>query len=194
MIAEARVPVGQSRGRRDDAHVGEQRDDEARADGGAVDRRDDRLVEIDHVVDEVRCLAHGARHRVGVPRHLLHQRKVAAGRERLTGAGDERHAHLRVGVDGEPHLGELPVQARVRGVHHLRAIDRDHEHPVRLEVEDEVPVVGVVHGRLLSRRRKSRPVRASAAAQTPVRIRAWPAPRSPARKGPRKMPPSTHTR
>src|SRR3989441_4425595 len=175
-------------------YVGEQRDDQARADCGAVDRRHHRLVEVDHVVDEVRRLAHGACGRVGVPRHLLDEREVATGGEGLTGAGDERHAHLPIGVHGQPHLGELPVQARVRRVHHLRSVDRDQEHPVRLPLEGEVLVVSIVHDRLLSRTKKSRLVTASDAAQTPARTRAWTAPSSPARKGPRNNPPSTHTR
>src|SRR3989442_1360485 len=133
--AEARVAVGQARGLRDDADVGEQRDDQARADCGAVDRRHHRLVEVDHVVDEGRRLAHGARGRVGVPRHLLDEREVATGGEGPTRAGDERHAHPPVGVHGQPHLGELPVQARVRRLHHLRSVDRDQEHPVRRPLE-----------------------------------------------------------
>src|SRR5437879_6153665 len=112
-------------------------------------------------------------------------RVVAARRERLTGAGDEDHPGLRVGVDREPDRGEIPVKARVRRVQHPRAVDGDEEHPVRLRLEREVLVVRVVHDVLL-RRALGRGRRRS------TRTSARPAPRAAARRAQR--PPCVRTR
>src|SRR5207253_11103820 len=83
--------------------------------------------------------------RARIARQVLDQREAAARRERLAGTGDDHDASLRIGVDGGPDLGELPVQARVGRVQHLGPVDGDEEHPVRLGLEREVPEVGVVH-------------------------------------------------
>ena len=40
------------------------------------------------------------------------QLEAAAGRERLAGAPQQRHARVGVAVDGEPHVGELAVHVR----------------------------------------------------------------------------------
>ena len=143
---EPRVAVGEARRLRDDAHVGQQRHHEAGADGDAVDRGDYGPVEVDQVVDEVGGLAHRPRRGLRVAGHLLDQLQIAAGREGLPGARDQHHPRLGIGVDGQPHLGQLPVQARVGGVHRLGAIDRDEHDAVRLLLEEEMPVVGVGHG------------------------------------------------
>ena len=64
------------------------------ADRRAVDRRDDDLRAVDHVVDEVARLAPDARAHREVARHLLDHRHVAAGREALAGAAQDRDARL----------------------------------------------------------------------------------------------------
>ena len=128
-----------------DADVGQQRHRQPGADRHAVDRRDDRLVEVDHVVDDVGGLAQVRAIASALPAVGLHHAEVAAGRERLAGAGDHGDARAVVGVDGAPDLGQLPVQAGVGRVHHLGPVERDEQHAVRPALEAEVLVVGVVH-------------------------------------------------
>jgi hypothetical protein len=76
--AQPGVAVGEARGLGDDADISEQRHHQPRPHRHPIDRRDHRLVEVDHVVDQVRGLAHGPRHRRGVTRHLLDHLEVAA--------------------------------------------------------------------------------------------------------------------
>ena len=101
--AEAQVPVGQACILGDDADVGHQRDREPRADGGAVDRRDDRLLAVEHVEHEVGGLGGHPRYRGVIARHLLEHLQVAARRERAPGTGDDGDLRGIVGGDVAPH-------------------------------------------------------------------------------------------
>src|SRR5215467_8281426 len=72
--------------------------------------------------------------------------EITGRREGAAGAGHHRDARGVVGVQGEPHLGELPVQPVIGGVEHFRPVDRDENDPVGSALEHQVLVVAVIHG------------------------------------------------
>src|SRR5688572_30938168 len=93
--AQARVAVDELCIPAGDRDIGHQRRRQSRAHRGPVDRRDDDLRAVQHVVDQVARLAPDARPHVEVARHLLHHRHAAAGREPLAPAAHHPHPPLR---------------------------------------------------------------------------------------------------
>src|SRR5204863_5101666 len=77
--AELDVPVADLRVLGGDRDVGEKSGDGARAYGHAVDGRDDGLLAVDDVVDQVRHLGEHVRDRVVVAGDALDHREVAPG-------------------------------------------------------------------------------------------------------------------
>jgi len=82
----------------------------------AVDRRHHRLAAIDHVVDHVARFLPNAHAGVEIRHHLADELEVAAGRERLAGAGEQDRIHTRIGVDHPPDFGEVAVHLAVGGI------------------------------------------------------------------------------
>jgi hypothetical protein len=64
--------------------------------------------------------------------------QIAAGAERASGAGDHRHARVRIAVDVAPDAGQLGMQALVGGVHLLGPVDRYQQHAVLAALEAEI--------------------------------------------------------
>jgi hypothetical protein len=75
--------------------------------------------------------------------------QVAAGRERLAGAGDHCDSRLRVGGDLRPDPGELAVHLLVGRVVLVRPVHGDEQHAVVPAFEPELLVLGELHGLLL---------------------------------------------
>ena len=142
---QADVAVGQSGPLRGDGDVGHEGHRQPRAHGGAVNGRDDGLVQVEHVVDDVPRLAEeDVQHHLGAVEGLLDHVVVAPGREGLTGAGDDHRPHLVVPPQVQPDAGELVVQAAVGGVEGLGTVHGDDGHPVPL-LGDQVAIGAVVH-------------------------------------------------
>src|ERR1700756_1351605 len=92
--AKARMTVDDARRLRRNRNIREQSPDESRTHGRSVHRRDDRLAAVDHVVDEIACLAPYARAHVEVVRHLFDEAEIAARRKALALAANHRDARL----------------------------------------------------------------------------------------------------
>ena len=82
---------------------------------GPVHRRDDRLVAVDHVVDQVARLAPDTRTDLEVVGHVLDQREVAAGGESLALSAQDHGADLRIIADVAPDPGEFAMAVVVGG-------------------------------------------------------------------------------
>jgi len=85
--AEFGMSVDEASRRGGDGDVGEKRERQPRADRRAVDRRDHRFAAIDQVVDHVARFVPNAHASVEVRDHLVEHVEIAAGRKRLSGAG-----------------------------------------------------------------------------------------------------------
>jgi hypothetical protein len=145
--AELHVPVAQPGVVSADAHVGQQRDDQAGAHRHTVDRRDDRLLAVDDVVDQVAHLVEHPADPAVVARHPVHHGQVAAGRERPARPGHHGDPGLLVGGHVLPHPGQLGVHHLVGRVVAVRAVQRDQQHAILAAVEEQSGVTGVVHVR-----------------------------------------------
>jgi hypothetical protein len=143
--AELDVAVAEPGILRADRDVGQQGHHGARADGHAVDRRDDRLLAVDDVVDQVAHLGEHVRHPVVIAGHPPDHVQVAAGRERLTRSGDHGHPGIRVGGDFGPDPGEFAVHLLVGGVVLVRPVHGDDQHALVPAFEAEALVLGERH-------------------------------------------------
>src|SRR4051794_28784860 len=101
------MTVGEAHVFVDDADIRHDGHGQTGADGDAVDGRDDGLVTVDDVQDDVPCILQGPRH-VGIVAHdaPLHG-DVTTGAEGLPCAGDDCDPGLRIGSDVEPDPGEV---------------------------------------------------------------------------------------
>ena len=98
----------------------------------AVDGGDDRLVQVENVIDDVGGFLRVLRHDGGVVDGLLDHLKIAAGGEGFAGAGDDGHPRLRVGGDVPPDAAQLAVQPKVGGVEGFGTVHRQVDHAVGL--------------------------------------------------------------
>jgi hypothetical protein len=114
--AQLGVAVDDLRGAPRHRNVGEQRHDQARADGHAMNRRDHRFVEVDHVEHEVASLTHDPHPVVELAYGLVDQVEAAPGGEGLAFAADEDRTHVGVATDGRPDIGEIAVHLRAHGI------------------------------------------------------------------------------
>ena len=101
--------LGGSTGHRD---VGEQRHHQTRTDCRAVNRRNHRLVAVDHVEHQIAGLAHDAQPVGELTHGLVDQLEAAAGGERFALAADQDDAHVGVATDHRPDVGEVAVHLR----------------------------------------------------------------------------------
>src|SRR6185437_11488986 len=148
--AKTRVTVDDARAPRRDGDVGEKPGNKSRADGRALDRRDDGLVAVDEVVDEVaRFLPHaGARGEVAGDG--LDHGEIAASREGVAGAAQQRHRDLAIGIDIAPDLGQLGMHRRVGGVELAGIVEDDLEHALRRAGEFEALIARIAVGHALT--------------------------------------------
>jgi hypothetical protein len=110
--------------------------------------RPDRLRAADDVEDEVACFPHDPEPDGVVVHQGVEQLEGATGAERLAGALDQGDVRVRVAVDGEPDVGELPVDVEADAVE-AGPVQGDPEHAVGRPVEGqarEVVLVRVRHG------------------------------------------------
>ena len=111
-----------------DGDIRKQACDEPGAHRRPPQRRNDRLRAIDHVVDEISCLAKDLQGSAVVLGHCVEQFEAAARRKALAGPGQQGHPYVRVTVDCGPHVGK-PVLARIDRVEPW-ALHRDLQDPV----------------------------------------------------------------
>ena len=109
--AEPDVAIGDAHRFGSDRNIRHECDREARADRDAIDGRDDRLLAVEHVVDDVAGLLHHAADSLRVALHVLDHVEVAARRERAPRAGDDHNVGLVVIGDIEPYAAQLPMEA-----------------------------------------------------------------------------------
>ena len=150
--AEAQMAVGDAHRFGGDRDVGHERHRQARADRDAIDRRNDDLLAIDDVVNDVARLAHRLRDVGVVALHRLDHVEVAAGRKRATLAGDDDDVGLGIVVDVLPHPAQLPMQAGVGRIEHVGAVDRDEQDAVIVACEFEKLEFVVLHRPVLQKR------------------------------------------
>src|ERR1700704_3058722 len=99
-----------------DRYVGEDADDEARAYRDAVNGRDNRLVAVDDVVDEVFGLLPGRHARDRVVQNAFDQLEIAAGGKRYAGSGHDDSIDIGIVIDVAPDTSELGVSFGIDGV------------------------------------------------------------------------------
>ena len=144
--AQAHMAIGEPRPFPGDGDVGQQRHGQAGAHRHAVDGRNDRLVQVNHMMDDVAGFLHGGSDDFGVADGLLDHLEIAAGRKGITGAGDDRHPHLRVLPQVGPDAAEFVVQGEPGGVEHLRAVHRQQSHAIIRLFHDKLLITAVIHG------------------------------------------------
>jgi len=101
--------LGRAAGHR---HVGQQRHHQTSADRRAVDRRDHRFVEVDHVEHQIAGLTHDPHPVVELAHGLVDQVEAAARREGLAFTADQHRPHAGVATDGRPDVSEVAVHLR----------------------------------------------------------------------------------
>src|SRR5258705_881522 len=113
-----------------DADVHRERQGNPKADGGAVDRRDHRLLHVEdaqgHGAAAVAMLlgGDGAAARGGAEGRAA-RAKIGARAERAARAGDDDGAHVVVGVGAVPRLAQLAQHRRGDGVEPVRTVQGD---------------------------------------------------------------------
>src|SRR5258708_32644879 len=85
--SEPQMPVRDAHRLRRDTDVRHEGDRQSGADGDAIDRGDYRLVEIDHVVNDIAGFLHRLADIIRARRHLRDHVEIAAGPKRASGAG-----------------------------------------------------------------------------------------------------------
>jgi hypothetical protein len=135
--AELGMPVDEAGRRAGDGDVGEKSQRQASAHRRAVDRRDHRLAAVDQVVDHVARFLPNAAAGGEIRNHLVQQVEIAAGREGLARAGEQDGAHLRVGIDNAPDLGQLAVHVAVDRIELVRPVHHDAEHPLVRPIDQQ---------------------------------------------------------
>ncbi|MBA7654540.1 hypothetical protein ES703_62420 [subsurface metagenome] len=145
---QAGVPVNNLGSLACDRHVSQNSDNEPRTRGWAIDRRDDRLVAIDDVVNEILGFLPGSHHLVEVARYSFDQAEISPRRKRLASPRHDNRVDVGVAVDINPHVGHLRVRFRIHGVEGFGTIERDPKNTVRRIVEFQFVVFGIAvrHG------------------------------------------------
>ncbi len=113
--AKAGMAIDDLRVLRGNRNVREKPRDQPGAHGRAMHCGDDRLVAVDHVVDQVARFAPDARTNLEVGGHVLHQREVASRRKTLALASQDDGANLGVVTDVTPDARQFPVAVVIRG-------------------------------------------------------------------------------
>ena len=126
--ADGHVRVGQVRRLGDEHDVGQQGHAAAQADRGSVDRRDHRQRETQHLLDDLRTLAHALVAGDGIVQKRCDPVQIAAGTECPPGAGDDHHLRRGVCRQLPPDVGQRPVQILVDAVELGGAVDDDGAH------------------------------------------------------------------
>ena len=134
------MAVGKTRLLRGNADIGQQRDRQPGPDRHAVNRRDNGLIAVDHIMHDVPRFLHGLGDHIKIAHGFLDHIKIAPGREGPTGSRNHRHAHGGVVGDIEPDLAQLVVQTEVCRVEGLGPVNRQKCNPV-VFLDDEMFVV-----------------------------------------------------
>src|SRR5664279_2771444 len=144
---EPGVAIDDARGLSADRHVGEDADHQSGTDRDAVDRRDDRLVAIDDVVDEILGFLPCRHARDRIVEDALDQLKIAAGRKRLAGAGNDHRVDIGIVVDVSPYVGELGMGFRIDRIVGLGPVECDTKNALRwiIQLQSGVGLVTLGH-------------------------------------------------
>ncbi len=143
------VRVGQVRGLRDEHDVAQQRHAAAEPDRRAVDRRDDRQREAQHLLDDLCAFANALVASDRIVEKRSDPVQVATGAERAPRAGQDDDLGLCVGRQLPPDIGQGPVQVLVDTVELGSPVDQDGSH--RTVSVDGQLVRQVVFHRILPR-------------------------------------------
>src|SRR5579872_5268546 len=127
-------------------YVSEDAHDEAGAHCNAIDGRDDRLVAIDDVVDEVFGFLPGRHAGHRIVENALDQLKIAAGRKSLAGSGDDDGVDIGILIDVAPDMGQLGVGFGINGVVGFRPIEGEPQNSLRRVFDLQLGVGGVSVG------------------------------------------------
>ena len=132
--AKTRMAVNDLCGARRDRDIGHHRDDEARTDRRSVNRRNDGLVAVDHVVNQIaRFAVHAHAHRV-VFDLCVDQIEASTRRERAAFAAHQHDARFRISVDHRPDIWKFSMNAFVDSVE-VRTVEYHFEHAVFVPLE-----------------------------------------------------------
>jgi len=139
------VAVGDTHRFGGNRNIRHERDREARANRDSVDGRDDRLLAVEHVVDDIARFFQHAPDDLRVALHVLDHVEVAARRKRAARSGDDHDVGFVVIGDIEPDPAQLPMKPAVCSIEDIGAIDGD-EQDARLEsLEQKMLVFAVIH-------------------------------------------------
>src|SRR5207237_10050801 len=103
-------------------NVGEQTAGQPGADRDATHRADHWLTAVDHIVDDVACLLPLPGPRRELVDIFLDDREIAARREHLAGARQDRGVDARVLVNIGPNIGELRMQCGICRIYRVVAL------------------------------------------------------------------------
>ncbi len=131
----------------DDAHVGEQSQRHAQADGVTVDGSDNRLWAQQHVLEQTQCIL---RHAQGVFQAIFglsafgHLLDVAAGRKGAAGAGQDDGLDRFVTGQIDPDMFQFPVVVRTDGIELVGIVHGDYAHAVIAGFDLDEGILAVV--------------------------------------------------
>jgi len=117
------VTVDDARRLSSDRHIGQNTDDETRADCNTVDRRNNRLVAINNVVDEVLGFLPSCHAGDWIVENALDQLKVSSCRKGFASPGNNHSIDFWIVIDVAPDIRKLGMGFGVDRVIRFRPIE-----------------------------------------------------------------------
>jgi hypothetical protein len=144
--AEPGVAVHDPCGPPTDRHVSQNANYKTGSDRNTVDRRNDRLVAVDDVVDEILGLFPGRHACHGIIKNALDQLEIAAGGKCLPCARYDDRVDVGIIVDIAPDIGELGMRFGIDRIIGFRPVEGQPQYALRGIVGLEPGVGGVMIG------------------------------------------------
>ena len=131
-----------------DRYIGKDTNNETGPNGHTIDCRNDRLVAVDDVIDEVFRLPPRCHARYRIIQYVLYQFEIASSGERLAGARHNHCINFGIIVDIAPNIGELRVGFRIHGVEGFRSIEGHPQYPLCrvVDFKSGIRCVTIGHG------------------------------------------------
>ncbi len=129
--------------------IGKDSNDKTCADGDAVDRRYDRLVAIDNIVNEILGLLPSRHSRDRVVENTLDQLEITPRRKSFASPGHDDRVDISIVVDITPDIGELSVGLGVDRIVGLGPVKCEPENPLGRIVELQFGICSITIGHRL---------------------------------------------
>ena len=139
------MPVAQTGTLGHDADIGKQTDNNACTHSDAVDRCDDRLRAVQHVVDDVARLFQDLHDFFVMAVRVPDSVEIAARGKRTARTGQHNDARFRILIDHGPKIGKSLMHAGIRGVQLLGLAQRNPENARIAAFKNHVRETGIIH-------------------------------------------------